>query len=150
MVSTAIAVFPVCLSPIISSRCPLPIGIMESIALIPVCKGVSTDFLVITPEATLSILRYLSVCMGPLPSMGWPKAFTTRPNMASPTGTSTTRPVVFTVSPSLIFFWLPRSTAPTLSSSRFSTIPYTSPGNSRSSPCIAFSRPCTRAIPSAT
>ena len=39
----------------ISSRCPLPIGTMASIALIPVCIGVSTDFLVITPDATLSI-----------------------------------------------------------------------------------------------
>ena len=56
-------------------------------------------------------------------------------------GTSTTLPVVFTVSPSLIFFWSPNNTAPTLSSSRFNTIPYTSPGNSKSSPCIAFSRP---------
>ena len=33
------AVFPVCRSPIISSRCPLPIGTIESTALIPVCKG---------------------------------------------------------------------------------------------------------------
>ena len=39
---------------------PLPIGTMASIALIPVCNGVSTDFLVMTPDATLSILRYLS------------------------------------------------------------------------------------------
>ena len=51
----AIAVLPVCLSPMISSRCPRPIGTMESIALIPVCNGVSTDFLEITPDATRSI-----------------------------------------------------------------------------------------------
>ena len=123
MVSIAIAVLPVCLSPMISSRCPLPIGTMASIALIPVCSGVSTDFLVITPDATLSILRYLSVWIGPLPSIGCPRAFTTRPSMQSPTGTSTTRPVVFTISPSLMLCWLPRRTAPTLSSSRLSTIP---------------------------
>ena len=141
MVSIAMAVLPVCLSPIISSRCPLPIGTMASIALIPVCNGVSTDFLEITPEATRSIWRNLSVSIGPFPSIGCPSAFTTRPNMASPTGTSTTRPVVFTVSPSLMFFASPSNTAPTLSSSRFSIIPYTSPGNSRSSPCIAFSSP---------
>jgi len=141
IVSIAIAVLPVCLSPMISSRCPRPIGTMESIALIPVCNGVSTDFLEITPDATRSIWRYLSVSIGPLPSIGCPNALTTRPNIASPTGTSTTRPVVFTVSPSLIFFWLPSNTAPTLSSSRFNTIPYTSPGNSKSSPCIALSRP---------
>jgi len=39
IVSIAIAVFPVCLSPIINSLCPLPMGIIESIGLIPVCKG---------------------------------------------------------------------------------------------------------------
>ena len=88
--------------------------------------------------------------MGPLPSIGCPRALTTRPVIASPTGTSTTLPVVLTISPSRIFLWLPRRTAPTLSSSRFSTIPYTSPGNSKSSPCIAFSSPWIRAIPSAT
>ena len=43
--------------------------------------------------------------------------------VASPTGTSTTRPVVLTVSPSLIFLFALNSTAPTLSSSRFITIP---------------------------
>ena len=64
--------------------------------------------------------------------------------------TVATRPVVLTMSPSLMFAESPSKTAPTLSSSKFMTIPYTSPGNSRSSPCIAFSRPCTRAIPSAT
>ena len=125
-------------------------GIMASIALMPVCRGVSTLFLVITPLATLSILRYFVVWIGPLPSMGCPSELTTRPTMASPTGTSTTRPVVFTVSPSLMFLALPNNTTPTLSSSRFRTMPYTSPGNSSSSPCMAFSSPCTRAMPSAT
>ena len=36
MVSRAMAVFPVWRSPIMSSRCPLPIGIMESMAFRPV------------------------------------------------------------------------------------------------------------------
>ena len=94
-----------------------------------------------TEEATLSICLVLSVLIGPLPSIGCPSALTTRPVNASPTGTSTTRPVVLTVSPSLMFLESPSRTAPTLSSSRLSTIPYTSPGNSRSSPCIAFSSP---------
>ena len=123
IVSIAIAVFPVWRSPIISSRCPLPIGTIESIALIPVCKGVSTDFLEITPDATLSICLFFLVSTGPFPSIGCPRAFTTRPSIASPTGTSTTLPVVFTISPSLIFLWSPKSTAPTLSSSRLSTMP---------------------------
>ena len=40
--------------------------------------------------------------MGPLPSMGWPSALTTRPISASPTGTDMMRPVRRTSSPSLI------------------------------------------------
>ena len=58
-----------------------PIGTMESVALIPVCNGVSTDFLEITPDATRSIWRYLSVSIGPLPSIGCPNALTTRPTL---------------------------------------------------------------------
>src|SRR4029450_1829978 len=39
IVSIAIAVLPVWRSPMISSRCPRPIGIIESIAFSPVCIG---------------------------------------------------------------------------------------------------------------
>ena len=39
--------------------------------------------------------------MGPLSSIGWPSAFTTRPIMPSPTGTLRIVPVRFTSSPSL-------------------------------------------------
>src|SRR3546814_4260363 len=39
MVSTATAVFPVWRSPMISSRWPRPIGTMESMAFIPVCRS---------------------------------------------------------------------------------------------------------------
>ena len=45
-------------------------------------------------------LRWLSI--GPLPSMGMPSASTTRPIMASPTGTDMMRPVRRTSSPSLM------------------------------------------------
>ena len=55
VVSIAIAVFPVWRSPIISSRWPRPIGIMASIALIPVCTGWVTGSRVITPGAIFSI-----------------------------------------------------------------------------------------------
>jgi hypothetical protein len=41
IVSMAIAVLPVWRSPMISSRWPRPIGIMASIALMPVCSGCS-------------------------------------------------------------------------------------------------------------
>ncbi len=39
IVSMATAVLPVLRSPMISSRCPRPMGIMLSTALMPVCKG---------------------------------------------------------------------------------------------------------------
>ena len=55
-----------------------------------------------------------------------------------PIDTDKYRPVVFTTSPSLTARESPKSTTPTLSSSKFMTMPYTSPGNSRSSPCIAW------------
>ena len=45
---------------------------------------------------------YSVVSIGPAPSIGWPIAFTTRPIIASPTGTLTTFPVRLTVCPSLI------------------------------------------------
>jgi hypothetical protein len=45
--------------------------------------------------------------------MGSPSEFTTRPIMASPTGTLMMRPVRFTSSPSLISVYSPSSTTPT-------------------------------------
>jgi hypothetical protein len=39
IVSIAMAVLPVPRSPMISSRWPRPIGIIESMALMPVCSG---------------------------------------------------------------------------------------------------------------
>ena len=101
IVSTAIAVLPVWRSPRISSRWPRPIGIMESMALIPVWTGVSTGWRTMTPGAIRSTGRNWLVSMGPLPSSGLPSGSTTRPMSASPTGTWTTRPVVLTWSPSL-------------------------------------------------
>ena len=86
--------------------------------------------------------------MGPFPSIGWPRALTTRPSSSSPTGTEMMRPVRFTGSPSLMARYSPRSTAPTLSSSRFSAMPKTPCGNSSISPAMARSQPCTRAMPS--
>ena len=81
------------------------------------------------------------VAIGPLPSIGWPSALTTRPSISSPTGTEMMRPVRLTVSPSLISVESPSSTAPTLSSSRFSAMPNTPCGNSSISPAIARSTP---------
>ena len=150
MVSTAIAGLPVCLSPIISSLCPLPIGIIESIAFIPVCKGTLTDLRSIIPDAGDSTGRVSVVFIAPLPSIGFPRASTTRPKSASPTGTSATRPVRFAILPSFIPVSSPRITTLTLSSSRFSAIDITPPSSSISSPAIHASSPCIRAIPSPT
>ena len=130
IVSMAMAVLPVWRSPMISSRWPRPIGMSASIALIPVWTGVSTDFRTMTPGAIRSTGRVAVAAIGPLSSSGRPSGSTTRPRSAWPTGTSTTRPVVLTTSPSLIAVALPRMTAPTVSSSRLRAMPITPPGNS--------------------
>src|SRR4026207_1601190 len=57
IVSIAIAVLPVCRSPMISSRWPRPIGMSASIALMPVWTGVSTDLRTMTPGAMRSTGR---------------------------------------------------------------------------------------------
>ena len=100
MVSIAIAVLPVCLSPIISSLYPLPIGTRASTALIPVCIGSFTDYLGIIPGALTSTYILFLVFTGPFPSIGFPRASKTRPSISSPTGTSTISPVLITISPS--------------------------------------------------
>src|ERR1700752_2933405 len=51
IVSTATAVLPVPRSPMISSRWPRPIGIIPSIALMPVWSGSFTGWGVATPGA---------------------------------------------------------------------------------------------------
>ena len=86
IVSIAIAVLPVCLSPIISSRWPLPIGVSASIAVKPVWSGSWTDFLSIMPGAMRSIGRILSVWISPFPSIGTPVGSIILPIRLSPTG----------------------------------------------------------------
>ena len=49
-VAIAREVLPVCLSPMISSRCPRPIGNMESRERIPVSSGTVTDLRSMIPE----------------------------------------------------------------------------------------------------
>ena len=151
MVSRATAVFPVWRSPIINSLCPRPIGTMESIHLIPVCIGSLTEARGMIPGALTWTLWRLTFWRGPytkyegkrwawahiecnckpqhgrvctFPSIGFPKASTTRPKRPAPTGTSTMEPVLFTISPSLIKRSLPKTTIPTLSASKFKAWPY--------------------------
>src|SRR6218665_1967780 len=128
---------------------------MESIDFRPVCTGWSTDLRAITPGATFSITSVILALTGPLPSIGWPSALTTRPTSSGPTGTSRMRPVHLTVSPSEMCSYSPRITAPTESRSMFSARPKVCAppgvgGNSSISPCITSDRPCTRTMPSVT
>src|SRR5919108_1207963 len=134
----------------ISSRWPRPMGIIESIALRPVCIGSFTGWRWTTPGALCSAGRVSLVRISPLPSSGLPSGSTILPSSASPTGTSSRRPVRFTWSPSSISSHSPNSTAPTLSDSRFSARPVTSCGSSSISNAWQFSRPWMRAMPSAT
>ena len=150
IVSIAIAVLPVWRSPMISSRWPRPIGIIASIAFRPVCIGSVTGWRCTTPGALNSAGRVSVVLISPLPSSGRPSGSTMRPSRASPTGISSRRPVRLTVSPSEIRSHSPNSTAPTLSDSRFSASPVTPWGSSSISKDMQFSRPCRRAMPSAT
>jgi hypothetical protein len=102
IVSMPIVVLPVCRSPMISSRWPRPIGIIESIALRPVCMGSVTGWRWTTPGALNSAGRVCDVLMSPLPSSGLPSGSTMRPSSSSPTGISRSLPVRFAVSPSTI------------------------------------------------
>ena len=86
IVSIAMAVLPVWRSPMISSRWPRPIGIIESMALMPVWTGVFTFWRLTTSGAMRSTGRNSVVSIGPLPSIGWPTALTTRPIICGPTG----------------------------------------------------------------
>ena len=61
----------------------------------------------------------------PFPSIGSPNALTTRPKSSKPTGTFTILPVRLTTSPSLMLSSEPKITTATLSSSKFSAIPFT-------------------------
>ena len=75
IVSIATVVLPVCLSQIISSLCPRPIGTKPSTDLRPVCIGSVTDFLGIIPGALISTLFLFVVLTGPRPSIGFLNKF---------------------------------------------------------------------------
>ena len=103
IVSMQMAVLPVRRSPMINSRWPRPMGVMASMALMPVCSGTLTGWRPATPGASISTGRRSEVTSGGPPSSGLPSGSITRPNTASPTGTLSKRPVLQTSSPSSIF-----------------------------------------------
>ena len=150
IVSITTVVLPVLRSPMMSSRWPRPIGVMASIALIPVCIGSLTGWRSTMPGACTSIRRVSVVSTLPLPSMGSPRAFTTRPSSASPTGTDRICPVALTICSSSMLSTLPSTTAPMVSSSRFNARPTVPSSNSKISLTAQLGRPDTRAIPSPT
>ncbi len=116
----------------------------------PVATGSDTLSRVITPGATFSIGYALPAFIAPAPSIGAPSAFTTRPKIASETGTSRILPVALTSSPSLIFEKSPRIITPTVSSSRLSATPASPPAKVTISEDLISERPETLAMPSKT
>ena len=62
--------------------------------------GSWTDLRGIIPGALTSTYLLYFVFTGPFPSIGFPRASKTLPNISSPTGTSTIYPVLITISPS--------------------------------------------------
>ena len=93
IVSMQIVVLPVERSPMISSRWPRPIGIIASMAMMPVCTG----WLDRAPphDARARAFRrdrLVSLAIGPLPSSGSPSVLTTRPSRPLPTGTCRSLP----------------------------------------------------------
>ena len=72
------------------------------------CIGSLTDCLGIIPGALRPTRNRWLELIGPAPSIGLPKASTTRPKSSVPTGTSTMAPVRFTTSPSLKSLSLPK------------------------------------------
>ena len=123
-------------------------GIMLSMALMPVCRGTDTLLRLMMPGAGRSMGRISLDSMAPRPSTGWPRELTTRPISPSPTGTETTWPVRETLSPSLIPSSDPSITMATEFSSRFSAMPYAPLEKRTSSFAMHLSSPLTRAMPS--
>src|SRR3954451_9786520 len=148
IVSSATAVLPVCLSPMISRRWPRPMAVIASIAVMPVYSGSFTGCRETTLGACSSSGRSASAVIVPLSSIGRPSASTTRPRNPSPTVTERIRPVCLTGSPSSIVAASPKMMQPISASSRLNATPSSPPGNSSSSLAIVRGRPATRAMPS--
>ena len=148
IVSTATVVLPVWRSPRMSWRWPRPIGVMASMALMPVCSGSLTPCRWTTDGACSSSARRALGLDLAQPSSGSPSGSTTRPRNASPTGTERTSPVRRTGWPSSMPAKSPRTTTPISVTSRFRARPSVPSSNSSSSLAIAEGRPSTRAMPS--
>ena len=150
IVSVAIVVLPVERSPMMSSRCPRPMGIIASIGMMPVCSAWLTGWRGMMPGAIFSIGARSFAGTGPLPSSGLPSVSITRPSSSLPTGTLSRRPVVLQVMPSLSEDVSPMTTTPTMSCSRLNAMPSSPFSNASISFIIVFESPSTFATPSAS
>ncbi|GMT17471.1 hypothetical protein PFISCL1PPCAC_19755, partial [Pristionchus fissidentatus] len=69
------------ISPMISSRCPRPIGTREFAAITPVIIGSRTERRGMVPAAlTTTQVRHTLEAIEPFPKIGFPRASTTRPS----------------------------------------------------------------------
>ena len=140
MASIATAVLPVWRSPIINSRCPRPIGTKASIAFKPVCIGSWTDLRGIIPGLWLQHGWNWVVSKGSLPSIGLPRASTTRPSNSFQQEPEQFRQSAWRCR-LLIARSFPKITTPTLSAFRVQRHPFVPSGNSTISPARTLSRP---------
>ena len=148
MVPSATDVLPVERSPIINSRCPRPIGIMASIALIPVWSGCETDLRGMMPGAFFSRSMCLSAEIAEPPSIGRPRESMVRPIISSETPTDRMRWVRRTVAPALRCSAEPNTTTPVRSFSKLRAKPSWFSPRSTISPACTSSRPATWTTPS--
>ena len=88
--------------------------------------------------------------MGAPPSTASPRALTTRPKKARPTGMPATLPVRRTVLPCMMSASSPKITQPISSSFKSRIMPFKPFSNTRISPYSALGRPLTVAMPSPT
>ena len=142
MVSRMTAVLPVWRSPMINSRWPRPIGIIASMALMPVCSGSRTGWRSSTPGAMRSSGLRCFVAIGPFAVERHAQRIDHAANQrfAHRHGHDRVR-ALDGVAFLQLAVYSPSSTAPTSSSSRFSAMPKTSCGNASISPAMTFSRP---------
>ena len=147
MAARAMEVLPVCRSPMISSRWPRPMGIMLSMAKIPVSIGVSTGARSMMAGAGDSSLRKVRPSRG-LQSSGLPNGSITRPSSSLPTQISATLPVPLATLPGGTKPPRLKSAALTPSSPMSRAMPYTSFSKASNSPYLAWESPWIRTISS--
>ena len=143
-------VLPVLRSPMMSSRWPRPIGVIASMALMPVCSGSCTGWRPDDAGRLHFDRRVWSSRSGPCRRSGCRARSRPGRSCASPTGTERMRPVALTVCLPRSSSTSPRMTAPIDSSSRFSARPSAAALELEDSLTATPGRPATRAMPSPT